>query len=672
MSSQSASRAQFEEIIEFINSGQLAQAAQLCGTALDQFPRDVTMLGLMGVICMKMNRIADAEKYLRKTVELAPSFAKPHEDLGILLINLGRFEEAVPLLQTAARLDPKSADTLFNLGKALAKQGKGKEADEAFEAAFELAPTRKLLADAARLHGEGKFDEAERIYRQILATEPDNVDALRMLAMIAATASNFDDAERLLRRVLKLAPDFFTANMDLGRILKEQDRYEESIAAFRSALQIEPNNPNAWFMLGATLAPAALTWEAVEAYEKSLELRPDAPAVLLGLGHVLKTVGEQERGVAAYKRCIELKPDNGETYWSLANLKTFRFSDAELAQMEERIHSGEINHDSSEVNFHFALGKAYEDRGDFQTAWRWYESGNAKQRGLVSYDPVETQFTNDALIEVFDAELIEQMKGCGCKDPAPIFVLGLPRSGSTLIEQILASHSMVEGTSELPYLSRVSSSLNRNRADGINYPHAVRELAAEHLQALGEDYLHYASMHRTEGKPHFIDKMPNNFPNIGFLHLILPNAKIIDARRHPLDSCFGNLRQLYAKGQTFSYDQTDIGEYFLQYQRLMDYWQELLPGKILTLQYEKNVTDFENQVCTLLEFCELPWEDACLRYWETDRPVRTASSEQVRQPIYTGSINYWRNYEDKLGELIEVLEPVRDRYRQYEHINMVE
>jgi tetratricopeptide (TPR) repeat protein len=669
MPRQTASRAQFEEIIELINEGQAEQARKLCHGALQQFPSDVTMLGLMGAICMKTNANKDAEQYLRKTLKLAPSFAKPHEDLGILLVNLGRNEEAVPILEKAARLDPRNPGVLFNLGKALAKQGKGKEADEVFEAAFELAPERKMLADAARLHGEGKYEEAERIYREILTTQPNNVDAQRMLAMIAATAGNFDDAERLLRKALKLAPDFFTAQMDLGRILKEQDRYEEAITALRAALQIEPNNANAWFMLGATLAPAALTWEAVEAYEKSLELRPDAPAVLLGLGHVLKTVGEQERGIAAYKRCIELKPDNGETYWSLANLKTFRFSDAELAQMEERIHSGEINHESSEVNFHFALGKAYEDRKDFESAWRWYESGNRKQRGLVSYDPVETQFANDALIEVFDAEFMAKMSGVGCSDPAPIFVLGLPRSGSTLIEQILASHSMVEGTSELPYLGRVSASLNRNRADGINYPQAMRELEAEHLQAMGEDYLNYASLHRTEGKPRFIDKMPNNFPNIGFLHLILPNAKIIDARRHPLDSCLGNFRQLFAKGQTFTYDQTDIGEYFLQYQRLMDYWHELLPGKILTVQYEENVTDLENQVRRLLEFCELPWEDACLRYYETDRPVRTASSEQVRQPIYFDSVNFWRHYEDKLEEMIEVLEPVRDRYRQYESIN---
>ena len=290
--------------------------------------------------------------------------------------------------------------------------------------------------------------------------------------------------------------------------------------------------------------------------------------------------------------------------------------------------------------------KAWEDRGEYEKAWQWYEAGNRKQRALVSYDPVEAEFSNQALMEVFDTELVERLRDSGCKDASPIFILGLPRSGSTLLEQILASHSRVEGTGELTYVGRVSNSLNRNRADGIHYPQAMLELGPEHLQSLGEDYLRHAALHRLEGAPRFIDKMPNNHPNVGFIKLILPNAKVIDARRHPLDACLGNLRQLYAKGQNFSYDQTEIGEYFLQYQQLMDHWQSLFPGDILTVQYEETVTDLETQVRRLLDFCELPFEAACLNFHETERPVRTASSEQVRQPIYTGSVNHWRHYAD--------------------------
>jgi hypothetical protein len=317
----------------------------------------------------------------------------------------------------------------------------------------------------------------------------------------------------------------------------------------------------------------------------------------------------------------------------------------------------------------FALAKATEDRGDFDRAWEYYVAGNSKRRMLEHYDPVHTEVINDEIVDVFSREFLESNEVLGNVDPAPIFVVGLPRSGSTLIEQILASHSEVEGTSELPYAGRVTTSLSRNRADGINYPQAVRELGAENFSTLGQDYLDLAQLHRTEGKPRFIDKMPNNFPTIGFIHLILPNARIIDARRYPLDSCLSCYRQLFAKGQTFTYDLTDIGEYFLQYQRMMDHWHEVLPGRILTVQYEEVVTDFENQVRRLLEYCELPWEEACINFYETDRPVRTASSEQVRQPVYTKSVHFWRNHEQHLGELIEVLNPALERYEQYEYIN---
>jgi len=286
-----------------------------------------------------------------------------------------------------------------------------------------------------------------------------------------------------------------------------------------------------------------------------------------------------------------------------------------------------------------------------------------------NYDPVRTETMNDAIVNVFDREFLQKNSGKGNPSPEPIFIVGLPRSGSTLLEQILASHSMVEGTAELPYAGIVSQSLNRNRADGINYPHAVRELGPQHFHQLGQDYLDLAQIHRTEGKPRFIDKMPNNFPHVGFLHLILPKAKIIDARRYPMDSCLSCFRQLFARGQSFTYDLTDIGEYFLQYERMMDYWHEVLPGRCLTVQYEDMVTDFDNQVARLLEYCELPFEENCARFYETDRPVRTASSEQVRQPVYTRSINFWRNHESHLDELKEVLAPVLPRYAQYEGIN---
>ena len=655
----------FEEAIALINSGELAQAETLCQATLTTSPRDINILALFGALLIKLNRAAEAEAHLRQAIELAPTFAKPHEDLGYLLTREQRAAEALPYLQRATRLDPKLEDAWFTLGKALAQLGRGTEADQAFERCFALSPERRLMALAAEHQKEGRLDEAEQLYRRVLRHRPRNVDALRLLATIAFRAGRPDEAERLLERAVALAPDFLAAFMDLGRLRKEQDRYEEALACFERAIELEPSSPQAHFLRGSALAPAALTHEAIAAYERCLDLRPGHAGALLGLGHALKTVGRPEGAIAAYHQCIQAKPDNGESYWSLANLKTYRFRDAEVAEMQSRLDAGGLSA-QSEVNFLFALGKAWDDRRDFEQAWGYYQSGNLKQRAAVSYDPVQTEILNDRLIRVFSADFLQANRGVGLVDPAPIFIVGLPRSGSTLLEQILASHSHVEGTSELPYVGRVSSSLNRNRADGINYPEAVQELPPASFRSLGEDYLRYARLHRREGMPRFIDKMPNNFPNIGLLSLILPEAKIIDARRHPLDACFSCYRQLFAKGQAFTYDLTEIGEYYLQYQRMMNHWAAALPGRVLTIQYEDVVANLESEVRRLFEFCALPFEDACLRYYDTGRPVRTPSAEQVRQPIYANAIGQWRNYERQLGELITVIAPIRDRYRRYE------
>jgi len=660
-----APKSDFTAAIAAINAGDLAGAETRIRARLADYPRDVNLRALLGALLIKLNRFAEAETMLRQVTEQAPTFAKPHEDLGFLLVQQGRAGEALPFLERATHLDPKLESAWFTLGKALAVLGRGAEADQAFERCFELSPERRMMAHAAEHQKEGRLEEAERLYRQVLREHPRNVDAMRLLAAIAANAGHADEAERLLERAISIAPDFLSAILDLGRLRKEQDRFTEALESFDRAIALEPDNPQAHFLRGATLAPAAFTYEAIAAYEKCLELKPTHVGALLGRGHLLKGVGRYNEAVASYDACIRERPDTGEAYWSLANLKTYRFSDEAVAEMERRVRGSGLSV-QSEVNFLFALGKAWEDRGDYERSWAYYREGNTKQRGEVAYDPVQTETINDRIIAAFSGDFLASCAGAGLADPAPIFILGLPRSGSTLLEQILASHSQVEGTSELPYLVRVASSLNRNRVDGINYPEAVRELKAANFRALGEDYLAYANAHRRAGVPRFIDKMPNNFPQVGLLSLILPNARIIDARRHPLDACLSCYRQLFAKGQNFTYDLMEIGEYYLQYQRLMDHWATVLPGRVLTVQYEEVVTDFENQVRRLLEFCGLPWEDACLRFYESDRPIRTPSSEQVRQPIYDRSVGHWRNYAQYLDELITVIEPIRDRYRRYE------
>jgi tetratricopeptide (TPR) repeat protein len=651
--------------IALINAGDLVGAEARIRARLADYPRDVNLQALLGALLIKLNRAAEAETLLRQVIEQAPTFARPHEDLGFLLVQQGRAAEAVPFLERATHLDPQLEHAWFTLGKALAVLGRGAEADQVFERCFALSPERRMMAEAAEHQKEGRLGEAEDLYRRVLREHPRNVDAMRLLAAIAAGAGRADEAERLLERAISVAPDFLSAILDLGRLRKEQDRFSEALESFDRAIALKPDNAQAHFWRGATLAPASFTYEALEAYEKCLELKPSHAGALLGRGHLLRGVGRYQEAVASYDACIRERPDSGEAYWSLANLKTYRFADELVAEMERRVRGTGLTV-PSEVNFLFALGKAYEDRGDFERAWAYYQEGNTKQRAEVAYDPVQTEVVHDRLVQTFDREFLESQRGAGLADPAPIFILGLPRSGSTLLEQILASHSQVEGTSELQYASRVAASLSRNRADGINYPEAVRELKPANFRALGEDYLAYARAHRRTAAPRFIDKTPNNFPHVGLLALILPEAKIIDARRHPLDACLSCYRQLFAKGQNFTYDLTEIGEYYLQYQRMMDHWAAVLPGRVLTVQYEEVVADFENQVRRLLEFCGLPWEDACLRFYESDRPVRTPSAEQVRQPIYDRSVGHWRNYAQYLDKLITVIEPIRDRYRRYE------
>jgi tetratricopeptide (TPR) repeat protein len=660
-----APRAEFEETIALINRGEFAVAESRCRAAMQAWPRDVNVIALLGALLIKLNRDAEAEKLLQQAIALAPGFAKPYEDLGYLLVQGNRAAEAVPHLQRATELDPKLEKAWFTLGKALAVLGRGAEADRAFEKCFELSPERRMMAHAAEHQKDGRLEEAERLYQRVLRHNQRNVDAMRLLSLIALRGGREMEAESLLQKAIALAPDFLAAILDLGKLRKEQDRYGESLECFDRALALDKANAQTHFMRASTLAPAAFTNEAIEAYEECLRLRPDHIGALLGLGHMFKAVGRYGDAVASYDACIRLRPDLGETYWSLANLKTYRFEDATVAEMERRVAGGGLTA-QSEVNFLFALAKAYEDRGDYERAWHFYSAGNSKQRGEVAYDPVQTETMNDRIIQAFSADFLRSRQGAGNADAAPIFILGLPRSGSTLLEQILASHRDVEGTSELPYLGRIALRLNRNRVEGVTYPEVVRELPQEVFQKLGSDYLAFAQLHRRAGSPRFIDKMPNNFPNVGLLSLILPNAKIIDARRHPLDACLSCYRQLFAKGQPFTYDLMEIGEYYLQYERMMDHWASVLPGKVLTVQYEEVVTDFETQVRRLLEFCGLGWDEACLRFYESDRTVRTPSAEQVRQPIYDRSIGHWRHYEQHLGELLTVIEPIRERYRRFE------
>ena len=655
-------RRAFEEAMGLLHADRPEAAAAACAEALRQAPDDADLLTLHGVALLACRQPREAVAPLQRALERAPRSARVRENLGQALMQAGQLEDAAVQLRRAAELEPGSESIRMKLGHVLASLGSGEEADTVYEEAFGLAPDRRRLAEAGEHLRAGRVRDCERICRDLLARRPEDVNALRMLAKVEVEDERWGRAERLLRRALKLAPAFHDAKMDLARVCKQQDRLDDALALAREAVEGNPRNPNAHYLEAGLLALAARSEEALASYRRCLEIQPGHTPAWVGMGHLLKTLGRTEEGIAAYRRAIEQRPNFGEVHWSLANLKTFRFSDEEVADIRRRLDE-EVLDEDARVHFLFTLGKALEDRGEHAEAFARYDEACALQRQRISYDPVETEVIDERIRAVFTADFLAERAGQGCPDPAPIFIVGLPRSGSTLIEQVLASHSQVEGTAELPDVGRVIAELSARRPQEA-YPEAARRLDAAGWRRMGETYLDRTQGHRS-GLPRFTDKMPNNFPSIGLIHLMLPNAKIVDARRHPLDSCFGSFKQHFAYGQTWSYDLVEIAEYFLEYRRMMRHWHAVLPGRVLEVRYEDMVHDLEGQARRLLEYCDLPWEDACLRFWETDRAVRTASSEQVRRPIYSSSVNHWRHFREQLAPLAEILGDELEGWEMY-------
>jgi len=609
---------------------------------------------------MQQRRFGEAEEQLKIAIDLAPNFSRLAEDLGSALAQQRKLDEAIPLFEQAVRQDPEVATAHKKLGQALAAVGRGKEADKAFETFFEKDPETGAVAVGADHMRAGREEDAISSFRQALKDNPDNVDAMRFLAAVYVKQEiKLRDAEALLLRATQLAPDFANAWLDLGQALLKRGKRMEAIDAFGQATVLEPGNGIAWEKLASATAGAGYPERAAEAFRKAVNLSPNFAGFHMGFGHVLKTLGDQEASLRAYREAIRLRPDFGEVYWSMANLKIFKFEDAEVEAMEKQVENTELN-EVTDVHFRFALGKAYEDRKDYDKAWAHYHSGNERQRPLVNYDPVETNVQQDAIRSYITRDFLSKAEGNGYADEGPIFIVGLGRSGSTLVEQILASHSQVEGTEELSVLANLSDTIGRYRPDKQQYPKILDSMRPLDWRALGLEYLDGAKRYRMTDKPIFTDKLPNNFPFVGLLHLILPNAKIINARRHPLDTCLGNYKQLFGRGQTFTYDMFELADYYKEYCLTMDHWNQLLPGKVLDVHYEETVTDLEGQVARILEHCGLPFEEKCVRFHETERAIKTASSEQVRQPIYTGGMGKWRKYEDHLGEWMEELGPIID------------
>ncbi|MEA3010120.1 MAG: hypothetical protein QOJ91_1812 [Sphingomonadales bacterium] len=561
-------------------------------------------------------------------------------------------------------LDGGHRDGLRLLAAALRRLGKDDEAGDAEIRAIEAAARDPALVESAQAIRGGRWAEAERLLRHYIDRRPDDPAALNMLAQVAVQAGALETAESLLRDSLRLAPKFVAALLKLGEVLTRLQRPSEAAAAYETVLRGNAGHVRAKAALASVRARMGDYAIASALYGELLEQQPESPGLWMSFGHIMKTTGRAEDAVSAYRRAVAIDPGFGEAWWSLANLKTVRLGEGDLTAIEAALAAPGLDA-KTQVNLRFALGKGLEDQGRFESAFRHYGEGNRIRRATLAYAPEPLTDEVDASIGLFTRAFFAEREGQGAQAASPIFIVGMPRAGSTLIEQIVSSHSQVEGTSELPYIPALARDhvACDPRFAGLDYPQILARLEPEELRGLGEEYLRRAGAHRKTGRPFFTDKQPNNWRDIGFIRMILPNARIVDARRHPLACCFSNFKQHFAEGQAFTYSLDDMGRYYRDYVRLMDHFDEAMPGRIHRVLHEDMVEDSEAEIRRLLDFLGLPFEPACLRFHENDRAVRTPSAEQVRQPINRGGMDQWRPFELWLDPLKDALGPALDGWR---------
>ena len=574
---------------------------------------------------------------------------------------------AVPILQEALTRRPGDAAGHRLLGRALRALGRDDEAELAEVAAVRAATTDPAMLAIASALLANDLASAESALRERLARQPFDVAAIRMMAELAARLGRLRDAEALLRRAVDLAPAFTAARANLATVLYKQARYGEAAEVLETVLERDPANPGNRNLLAATLGRIGDYDEALGIYGDLVAVFPDHAKLWMSYGHMLKTVGRQEDAVAAYRRALGVEPGLGEVWWSLANLKTVAFDAQDIAAMERALADDPAHEDA--LHLHFALGKAHGDSRDgadevrIEQAFLHYAAGNRLRSAELGYDPDATTTQVDRMIAVMTPQFVADHHGVGHPARDPVFILGLPRAGSTLLEQILSSHSAVEGTMELPDLPSIAMREAKQAGGDLrDWPDALATIAPGKFAELGAEYLDRTRVQRKSDKPFYIDKLPNNWAYAGFIHLILPNATIIDARRHPLDCCFSNFRQHFAKGQGFSYSLDDIGRYYADYVRAMDHYDHLLPGRVHRVIHEHLLEDPEAEVRALLAHMDLPFEDGCLAFHRNDRAVRTASSEQVRRPINRDGVGVWRPYAQWLGPLTDALGDLPETY----------
>ncbi len=644
-----------------LGKGRFAEAlASLPADVVASDPSRGDYLYLRAVCFRYLKQYDKAIETLSELKKTTPEFGRAYQEEGHVYRAVGKLENAVLAYQRASQYNPALEASWRAQAGVLQKLGHIQQAEQAIGQADRLKGLPKHLLAVTNFMHEGKIFKAEEICRQYLKVNPTDTEGMRLLAEIGTQLGILDDAEFLLESAIEFDPDNIQLRLDYIKVLRKRQKFAAALKEAKSLFELDPDNVLFLSQLAVEEMQAGDYESALAHFDKVLEQRPNDVPTLTSFGHALKTFGQQEKAIAAYRKAFGLRPDHGEAYYALANLKTYEFSDKELVHMEERTETGDLSH-KDRVHFNFALGKAHEDRGNFQKSFNYYKSGNELKRAQARYTSKVMREEREAQMRECTSDMFAKQGGCHSADP--IFILGLPRAGSTLLEQIIASHSLVDGTLELPNILSLSHKLRGRDRTGphARYPKVLNELTHEQLREFGEQFIEETQIHRQDA-PFFIDKMPNNFRHIGLIHLMLPNAKIIDARRHPMACCFSGFKQLFAEGQEFTYGLTEIGSYYRDYVELMDHWDEVLPGKILRVQYEDVVADTETQVRRILEYLGLPFEESCVEFHKTKRSVRTASSEQVRQPIFKTGLEQWRNFEPWLDPLKEALGPVLDRY----------
>ena len=568
---------------------------------------------------------------------------------------------ALAAFRRAVELNDALPESWLALVELYRATGESAEAEHAAACVAKLSSLPPQLLQGSSLLNEGRLEAAEKCIRGYLRQHGPHIEGMRLLAQACIRREVFDDAELLLEEVIDSAPDYHDARHELGTVLARRRRFLPALMHARLLLQIDPRHP-AWRLLYASARDGLGEFdEALAIYRQLLAEDPNDPALRLDVAHALRNRGDVSGATEQFQAAAHLPGGTGGAFLALANMKKYSFRDEELARMRQAEGEAAAKGALAErYQLCFALGKALEDRREYEESFQYYARGNALKRSELVYRPEVEERSMRLQATVCTAEFLAQRRGMGSASPAPIFIVGLPRSGSTLIEQILSSHSRVDGTMELPEIPRlVQQFRSRRRSEEPRYPAVLGELSARELKRLGEIYLEETAVYR-RGAPFFIDKMPRNFHDVGFIHLILPNARIIDARRGAMACCFGNFKQLFVNGHKSTYDLTEVGRYYRSYVELMDHWDRALPGKILRVRHEDVVRDLEGSVRRILDFCGLEFEPACLEFYRTERVVRTLSADQVRRPIYREGVEQWRNYERWLGPLKEALGPLAE------------